>query len=99
MRTITLLIGFLFTASGFAETLPAPGLLDPRIREAAYSAEQVYRLTGFVGYQTDLQFEAGESFVGLGAGDIEGISFVAQDNYLFLKFKDAKGCKILWFVS
>ena len=32
---------------------------------------------GFVGYQTDLEFETGETFVGLGAGDIEGISFVA----------------------
>ena len=47
-------------------------------------------MTGFVGYQTDLQFEAGETFVGLGAGDIEGISFVAQDNHLFLKPKAAK---------
>ena len=42
------------------------------------------------GYQTDLEFETGETFVGLGAGDIEGISFVAQDNHLFLKPKAAK---------
>ena len=47
-------------------------------------------LKGFVGYQTDLEFETGESFVGLGAGDIDGISFVAQDNRLFLKPKAAK---------
>jgi type IV secretion system protein VirB9 len=67
-----------------------PGLLDPRIRSTPYSAEEVYSLTGFVGYQTDLEFETGESFVGLGAGDIEGISFVAQDNHLFLKPKAAK---------
>jgi type IV secretion system protein VirB9 len=49
----------------------------------------VYRLQGFVGYQTDLEFETGESFIGLGAGDIDGISFVAQDNHLFLKPKAA----------
>ena len=73
-----------------AETQPAPGLLDPRIRTAAYSRDQVYRLTGFVGYQTDLEFETGETFVGLGAGDIEGLSFVAADNHLFLKPKAAK---------
>ena len=47
-------------------------------------------LKGFVGYQTDLEFEAGETFVGLGAGDIDGLSFVAQDNHLFLKPKAAK---------
>jgi type IV secretion system protein VirB9 len=77
-------------SSVYAETLPSPGLLDARIREAAYSADQVYRVTGYVGYQTDLQFDAGETFVGLAAGDIEGISFVAQDNHLFLKPKAAK---------
>jgi type IV secretion system protein VirB9 len=76
--------------AAFAETLPSPGLKDPRIRTSPYSAEEVYRLSGFVGYQTDLQFELGETFVGLGAGDIEGISFVAQDNHLFLKPKAAK---------
>jgi type IV secretion system protein VirB9 len=73
-----------------AEIVPSAGLLDARIRVAPYSAEQVYRLAGYVGYQTDLEFESGETFVGLGAGDIEGLSFVAQDNHLFLKPKAAK---------
>jgi type IV secretion system protein VirB9 len=64
--------------------------LDERIRIAAYSSERIYPLYGYVGYQIDLQFEPGESFVGLAAGDIEGLSFVAQDNHLFLKPKAAK---------
>ena len=85
---LIVLIGLTCQAS--SETVPSPGLLDPRIRSSAYSSDEVYRLTGFVGYQTDLEFEAGETFVGLGAGDIEGISFVAQDNHLFLKPKAAK---------
>jgi type IV secretion system protein VirB9 len=72
-----------------ADTLPARGVIDTRIRVALYSPEQVYRLYGYVGYQIDLQFEPGESFVGLGAGDLEGIAFVAQDNHLFLKPKAA----------
>src|SRR5271167_1584710 len=84
---IILFTGLAVTAE--AETRPSPGLLDSRIRSAAYRADEVYRLTGFVGYQTDLEFETGETFVGLGAGDIEGISFVAQDNHLFLKPKAA----------
>src|SRR5207244_4218844 len=70
-----------------AEALPTKGALDARVRVASYSADQVYRLYGYVGYQIDLQFEPGESFLGLGAGDIKGISFVAQDNHLFLKPK------------
>jgi type IV secretion system protein VirB9 len=89
MRVALFLAGWL-TTQVLAETAPTPGTLDPRIRSAAYSADQVFVLKGFVGYQTDLQFDAGEHFVGLGAGDIEGISFVAEDNHLFLKPKAAK---------
>jgi type IV secretion system protein VirB9 len=73
-----------------ADVLPTAGTLDPRIRVAPYSSEEVYRLYGFVGYQIDLQFEPGETFVGLGAGDIESVSFVAEGNHLFLKPKVAK---------
>lgn len=65
----------------------APGYRDGRIRIVQYSADRVYRLVGHVGYQIDLQFEPGERFVGLGAGDIEALSFVAQANHLFLKPK------------
>lgn len=90
MKTIMTIALAALSVNAWAETSPQPGLLDARIRQAAYSSEQVYALRGFVGYQTDLQFEAGEAFVGLGAGDIEGISFVAEDNHLFLKPKAAK---------
>jgi type IV secretion system protein VirB9 len=57
---------------------------------AAYNGDEVYRLQGFVGYQIDLEFEPGETFTGLGAGDLEGLSFVGQDNHLFLKPKAAR---------
>src|SRR5579864_6132735 len=90
MRTILTLLLMGLAAEVSAEALPSPGLLDARIRVVSYSADQVYVLKGFVGYQTDLEFETGETFVGLGAGDIEGISFVAQDNHLFLKPRAAK---------
>lgn len=73
-----------------AQILPARGSADSRIRVARYSADQVYELQGFVGYQIDLEFAPGETFVGLGAGDIEGLSFAAQGNHLFLKPKAAQ---------
>ena len=73
-----------------AETVPAPSAADRRVRTAAYEVDQVYRLRGRVGYQIDLEFEPGESFVGLGAGDIEGIAFFGQDNHLFIKPKAAR---------
>lgn len=68
-----------------AEVFPVRGDGDPRVRSARYLPDEVYRVQGFVGYQIDFQFEPGESFVGLAAGDIEGLMFVAQDNHLFLK--------------
>ena len=73
-----------------AEIVPPRGEADSRIRATPYDGEQVYRLRGFVGYQIDLEFEAGESFVGLGAGDIEGLSYFGEDNHLFLKPKAAQ---------
>ena len=72
-----------------SENLPEKGMTDARVRVAAYNADEVYRLHGYVGYEMDLQFETGEAFVGLGAGDIDGVSFVAQDNHLFIKPKAA----------
>jgi type IV secretion system protein VirB9 len=80
----------LFHHTCLAETVPARGAVDPRIREAAYDTNEVYKLRGFVGYQIDLEFEPGETFTGLGAGDIEGLSFVGQENHLFLKPKATK---------
>jgi type IV secretion system protein VirB9 len=80
----------LLSLNAVAETVPSRGLIDSRIRAAAYNADEVYRLQGFVGYQIDLEFEPGETFTGLGAGDLEGLSFVGQDNHLFLKPKAAR---------
>jgi len=64
----------------------APGA-DTRLRSVVYSGDEVYRLRGYAGYQIDLEFEPGESFVGLGAGDVEALAFVAQANHLFIKPK------------
>jgi len=73
-----------------AEAVAAKGKIDSRIRSIAYNSDEVYRIRGYVGYQIDLEFEAGETFVGLGAGDIEALSFMAKDNHLFLKPKAVK---------
>src|SRR5258708_593268 len=82
--------GLLHCITAAAESVPVRGLVDSRIRMAAYDSDEVYKLRGFVGYQIDLEFETGETFTGLGAGDLEGVYFVGQDNHLFLKPKAAK---------
>jgi type IV secretion system protein VirB9 len=73
-------------ASGsLAGTVPDPGDTDSRIRVTSYVPDAVYRLRGYVGFEIDLEFEAGETFTGLGAGDLESLTFAAQANHLFLK--------------
>ncbi len=85
-----MLAAFFQNVDALAETTPAKGSVDARVRVAAYDSAEVYKLRGLVGYQIDLEFEPGETFVGLGAGDLEGLSFVGQENHLFLKPKAAK---------
>ncbi|MGA2562424.1 MAG: TrbG/VirB9 family P-type conjugative transfer protein [Steroidobacteraceae bacterium] len=64
--------------------------VDNRVRNVVYDADEIYRLRGYVGYQIDLEFEPGEIFVGLGAGDVEAVGFAAQDNHLFVKPKASR---------
>jgi type IV secretion system protein VirB9 len=73
------------SVTSVAEVVPGSVGPDSRIRVADYDPGQVYELRGRVGYQIDLQFDPEESFVGLAAGDIEGLTFVSQGNHLFLK--------------
>jgi type IV secretion system protein VirB9 len=87
------IIAYLFWVSltvARAEIVPARGAVDSRVRVVFYDAEQVYRIHGYAGYQIDFEFETGESFVGLGAGDMDALSYFGQDNHLFLKPKASK---------
>lgn len=84
------LLLFLNAVTAWSESVPVGGVPDGRVRQAVYDRDQVYRLQGYVGFEIDLEFQPGESFVGLGSGDIEALSFVSQDNHLFLKPKAPK---------
>ena len=61
------------------------GKVDSRIRTAAYDADEVYRLHGFVGYVIELIFEEGETFAGKGGGDLEGVTIDAHANSVLLE--------------
>ena len=89
MRAVLSAFFLLVMFGAAAEELPVKGIADSRIRIAPYSAEQVYRLYAYVGYQIDLEFEPGETYVGIGGGDLEGLTVGAFDNHLLLKPKAA----------
>src|SRR5690349_14510261 len=73
-----------------AETLPVRGSIDSRIRTTAYSADEVYRLYGFVGYAIELIFEEGETFQGSGGGDLNGVTIDHFANSVLLKPRAAQ---------
>src|SRR5882757_1111948 len=75
------------TNSVHADVTPRRGSGDARIRTILYSADEVYRLYGFVGYHLDLEFESGETFLGLSAGDPEALAYSAHENVLTLRPK------------
>ena len=83
--------GSLSCAASLAEIVPVRGIVDSRVRTAVYESDQVYRLRGFVGYQIDFEFESGETFVGLGAGDIEGLAYFGAGQPPVLEAKGRKG--------
>jgi type IV secretion system protein VirB9 len=87
--TLSALVLALSCTAASAEIVPPQGVADVRVREAEYRPDEVYRLRGYLGYQIDLEFAAGETFVGLGAGDVDALTFAGQDNHLFLKPKAA----------
>ena len=78
-----------FSLAVRAEVLPTQGRVDERIRTAVYSADEVYRLYGYVGYHLDLEFEADETFAAISGGDLDGLTYSAQANVLTLKPKVA----------
>lgn len=82
---LSVLVSVAAAPRAVANWVPARGTVDTRIRTAPYNADEVYRLFGYVGYQIDIEFERGERFVGLAAGDIDGIAFKAEGNHLFVK--------------
>jgi type IV secretion system protein VirB9 len=72
-----------------AESIPAHGTVDARIRTTTYNADEVYKLSGFVGYAIELIFEEGETFSGTGGGDLGGVTIDAHGNSVLLKPKAA----------
>ena len=86
---IALLMALATDATACAETTPAKAVSTPA-SSGCLRRRRGLQVARLVGYQIDLEFEPGETFVGLGAGDIEGLAFVGQDNHLFLKPKAAK---------
>jgi type IV secretion system protein VirB9 len=68
-----------------AETLPAAGPKDARIRHVLFDPDDVVRLDGYVGYQIHLQFAPEERFVQLAAGNTAAFDVGTEGPHVMLK--------------
>ena len=78
-----LLVRLLGAQHAHAEAMPSR-VSPTLVSHGTIQQRRSVSTTWVCGYEIDVQIEKNEVFVGLGAGDIEGLSFVAQDNHLFI---------------
>ena len=82
-----------------ASVVPAPGVVDPRVREIEYEEAQVVQLPGYVGYHIHLELAPEEAFVALGTGDSAALDVAAEGPHVMLKPKAAQVATNLTLVS
>jgi type IV secretion system protein VirB9 len=58
---------------------------DSRVRTVPYSADTVYLLHGFVGYDIEIEFSPDEALTGVGGGDLDGVVYGSHANYFTIK--------------
>ena len=75
----------LSSQSSLALREPKPLLVDPRLRVIAYNPEDVFKFTGFYGYQASMEFEESESIESISMGDSVAWQVVPSGRRLFLK--------------
>lgn len=84
------LFALALAAPAVAAVEPRPGGGDPRLRVVAYDPSQVVLLHAALGYQTMIQFDAGERIENVAVGDALGWQLIPSrnGNLLFLKPMD-----------
>ncbi|HEY4146680.1 P-type conjugative transfer protein VirB9 [Pinirhizobacter sp.] len=85
LRSSILCLALLAAAGAQAESVPASGNFDARIKEVQYNPSDVVRVVGHYGYSTDIEFAAGETIKNIALGDTLAWDVAPADNHLFVK--------------
>lgn len=90
---IALLLAALPASPAGAALKPTPGAVDPRIRLAPYDPDEVYEVSGTLGYQLTVEFGEGERIENVAIGDSLAwqVTPNRRANLLFLKPIEARG--------
>lgn len=68
-----------------AEVMPSPSKFDRRTRTVVYEPMEVYKIKGYYGYFTRIEFASDEQEVDFAMGDEEAWDVLAIKNHLLLK--------------
>jgi type IV secretion system protein VirB9 len=68
-----------------AESTPAAGRYDGRMKQIAYNRNDVFKVVGHYGYSTDIEFGTDESVQNIAIGDSLAWEVAPASNHLFVK--------------
>ncbi|MBL3284231.1 Type IV secretion system protein VirB9 [Rickettsiales endosymbiont of Paramecium tredecaurelia] len=69
----------------FAVREPRPTPIDARIKVMTYNADDVFKFTGYYGYQTTIELSRNEEILSISMGDTTGWQIVPEGYRLFVK--------------
>lgn len=72
-------------SSAYAIRESRPTAIDSRIRVIAYTPNDVFKYTGYYGYQASIEFAPTEEIINISMGDTTGWTILPNGNRLFLK--------------
>lgn len=81
----SLLLVFLLASPVFALKAPKDTVLDKRIKILVYNPDDVFKFTGYYGYQANIEFGDGENVDTISLGDTIAWQIVPSGKRLFLK--------------
>ena len=85
MRYILTLLIIFYTNTSFAIKDSRPTPIDSRIRIMVYNADDVFKYTGYYGYQAMVQLASDEEIVNISMGDTTGWQIVPSGSHFFIK--------------
>ena len=90
LSILALIMLFMARASSDAYAMrePRPLGVDKRIKVMSYAPDEVFKYTGYYGYQTNIEFGEGESIESISMGDTTGWQMIPSGRRLFLKPMD-----------
>lgn len=85
LSIITLLIGIAYSFSAFAVRESRPISTDTRIRVMVYSPDDIFKYTGYYGYQASIVLDPEEEVVNISMGDTTAWQIVPNGHRIFIK--------------